>query len=353
MLTSDGGGPPMCGLSGRATLVEVDGQLTLRRGSRPMHTVFDLLGQMENDLTYSLGWAFARCPTYLAALTSNVTRNDPGTALSIDLQEAVSGAGFTDIEIRYERAHVIIEAKRGWALPTMEQLAKYRPRVGNEIHGALVALSEASREYARRRLPTEVDGLPVGYLPWSEVIDLALDSATRTKIHEERQLLRELARYLRGAVREQNFWTTWTYCVAVSNETPEGFPFSFRKVVTAQGRYFHPYGVAGWPKAAPNFLAFRWSNAVQAIHHVDGYQVAPTLQDAFPGIPENEVTVRPHALYTLGPKIGPSAPLPSGTSYRASRLWVALDLLLTAATLKEALAQTKQRQAVTGTEPGV
>lgn len=317
--------------------------LTLRLGSRPVHTVFDLLGQMENDLTYSLGWALAQCPTYLAAMSKKLATGPTGSVVSIDLQEAVAGGGFTDIEIKYERAHIIVEAKRGWTLPTIAQLTKYRPRISDALRGTLVALSEASRDWAQPpRLPTEIEGVPVKYLPWAEVIEIALRTANTTRSNTERRLLRELARYLGGAVRDQDAWTTWTYCVSVSNKTPDGWPLSFREVVQA-GRYFHPYGT-GFQKTAPNFLAFRWANAVQSIHHVESYRVVSCLQDDFPGIPRNDDTVRPHMMYTLGPKIGPASPLPCGTTYRAARLWVALDLLLSASTLKDALAETKERQ---------
>jgi hypothetical protein len=121
--------------------------------------------------------------------------------------------------------------------------------------------------------------------------------------------------------------------------------------VVDKRRYFHPYGIAGWPKTPPNYIAFRWSGAVQRIHHIDAYTVVGQLQDDFPDIPRDADTVRPHLLYQLGPILGPSAPLPNGASYRAARLWVALDLLLTAATLKDALAATKSRQQA-GNEPG-
>lgn len=104
---------------------------------------------MENDLTYSLGWALAQCPTYLTAMSAKLAGENPGQVLSIGLQEAVSGGGFTDIEIRCERAHVIIEAKRGWTRPTTAQLEKYRPRISDALHGALVVFLEASSEYAQ------------------------------------------------------------------------------------------------------------------------------------------------------------------------------------------------------------
>jgi hypothetical protein len=37
----------------------------LRLRGQVVNTVFDLLGANENDMTFSLGWALARCPEFL------------------------------------------------------------------------------------------------------------------------------------------------------------------------------------------------------------------------------------------------------------------------------------------------
>src|SRR5438067_2534358 len=117
-------------------------KVELRLGSRIVSTVHDLLGVMENDLTYSLGWALASSP---------------------------------------------------------------------------------------------------------HLIEQASQAATATRNLSERRLLREFARYLKGAVRMQDLFSNWTYCVSVSAKTPAGWPMSFRDVVD-EGSYFHPYGISGWPK---------------------------------------------------------------------------------------------------------
>jgi hypothetical protein len=86
-------------------------------GRKPVHTVFDLLGRKENDLTYSLGWAFANVPVFLDSVLRDVFETDPGDVEEIILQKVDSG-GITDVEVISTRAHLIIEAKRGWVLPT-------------------------------------------------------------------------------------------------------------------------------------------------------------------------------------------------------------------------------------------
>jgi hypothetical protein len=99
---------------------------------QPVRTVFDLLGDKENDLTYSLGWGLANSPRLVGAILDDVAAElgvtDVGQDPDIRLQEHVPGSGFTDVEIRTSAMHVIIEAKRGWALPPDEQLANTRRR---------------------------------------------------------------------------------------------------------------------------------------------------------------------------------------------------------------------------------
>ena len=46
-------------------------------GRKPVHTVFDLLGRKENDLTYSLGWAFANVSVFLEAVYARRIRDRP------------------------------------------------------------------------------------------------------------------------------------------------------------------------------------------------------------------------------------------------------------------------------------
>ena len=73
---------------------------------------------------------------------------------------------------------------------------------------------------------------------------------------------------------------------------------------------------------------------------VTSAEIIPSLQTRWPDIPEDKDTIRTHALYRLGPPL-PGTPIPTGGSYRASRVWVILDLLLTSGTLREAITQTK------------
>ncbi|GAA2617510.1 hypothetical protein [Paractinoplanes durhamensis] len=315
----------------------------LTRHGTPVASVFDLLGATENDLTAALGFTLARAPALLEAV---VRRVFPGaTAADLDaasLAVEVRGeVGRTDLEITLPGALLIVEAKRDWLLPTHAQLRAYAPRVRKRGDGALITLSQASRELAQLQTPSQVDGVPVIHVSWRDVLtDLRAIRVERRG--QERLWLDQLNTYLRRVVHLRPVADSWTYCVVLNDERPgNGGDHTFREFVTDEHAYFHPYGVGGWPTEPPNFMAFRWHGAVHRIHRVLRADVLPSLLDRWPDIPATADTVRPHAVYDLGPQLPPTEPIPSGASYRASRLWVLLDQLQTAPTLAAALAGSK------------
>lgn len=183
------------------------------------------------------------------------------------------------------------------------------------------------------------------HLPWRDVLTDITESRVKCR-GRERIWLDELHTYLMEVIRMRTVADSLVYSVVLSEDRPggEGTP-TFREFVTDQHCYFHPYGVGGWPTDPPNFMAFRWGGAVQRIHRIMHADVVPTIRDRFPYLPENDASDRPHAVYDLGPRIPPLEPIPNGAGvYPSSRLWVLLDQLQTAATLKDAIAQTHALQ---------
>ena len=312
--------------------------LRLERSGRNIQTVFDLLGRDENAITAALGWTLVRSPSLVVALAKHFRVTAAGSPLAVHLQQSGADGGYTDVEIEWLDARLIIEAKRGWALPTEEQLSKYRPRLDQIEHAVIATLSEASRAFARMHLPKAIKDVPVVHCSWASLAKTIEECASRVR-GEERRLLREFNTYLRGAI-VSNRKANEVYCVSIGSKA-KGWPISFKDIVE-DGHYFHPYGVNGWTNSPPEYLAFRWDGFVQRIHHVDGYKVVDGLHDDFPELPRNPETTRLHALYDLGPSI-PLEPLKNGHPYRSTRLWVAIDLLLTSKTLKDALDKTKCR----------
>src|SRR5450759_1790215 len=172
----------------------------------PVGTVFELLGNQENDITKSIGWALAQSPAFLLGLLQDLfPRARPGSPEAVRLQEPYVGSGYTDIEVQTDALHLIVEAKRGWASPERSQLEKYLVRFKDDGHEhAFVVMAEASEAFAREsgRLPTDVNSVPVFYRSWKQVARIA--SQCRSKgTHAEKHLLDELCLYIKGLMSMQ------------------------------------------------------------------------------------------------------------------------------------------------------
>jgi len=312
-----------------------------------VHSVLSLLGQEENDLTAALGFTLARCRPLSTAVLRRVwpaAADDEDVSFALEVRAEV---GRTDLEVRLPAvsALLIFEAKRDWLLPTSKQLTQYVSRIRRYGAGVLVSLSQASQALAATQLPKEIRGVPVVHLPWRDI--LADMAAARPKCKgRERIWLDELLIYLMEVIRMRTVADSLTYSVVLSEDRPggEGTP-TYREFVTDGDCYFHPYGVGGWPTEPPNFMAFRWAGHVQRIHRVMQADVVPSIRDRFPYLPVGPASDRAYAVYDLGPRIPPFEPIPNGQGvYPSSRLWVLLDQLQTAPTLKDAIAGTRALQ---------
>ena len=319
---------------------------------RELSTVFSLLGNKENDITYSVGWGLAQCAPFLTALMRSVFRGgDPGTQPTVRLQQHGEDGGYTDIEIDAERFHLIIEAKRGWNLPEAKQLERYRSRL-NRRNGknALVVLSECTSAYAKERLPTMIRNVPVFHRSWKEVRAMAHASAGRGS-HAEKRLLKQLSRYLETLMSMQNQISNEVYVVVLSPQLPAWSHISWLDFAIKRRVYFHPIA-AGWPKEPPNYMGFRYGGFLRSIHHVDRYEIVDDVSRRVRNISgpkwrkERWSGGRPfinYFIYHLGPAIRPQREVRNGPIYATGRVKAALDLLLTCDTIAEAVRKTKER----------
>jgi hypothetical protein len=320
---------------------------------RPVGTVFDLLGNKENDITYSLGWALAESDRLSSALLEDVV--SPGravlTADSVRLQEGISGAGFTDIEILAGDGdiHIVIEAKRGYDLPYQTQLEKYATRT-QPPPTALVVCAEASADFVTDKLPSVIAGVPVLYRSWRDIEALVSFTANNARRHAEKRLLRDLSRYLRGLMTMQDVSSNLVYVVSLGRKI-EGAEMSYRDVVVEHDTYFCPVGggSGGWPKEPPNYLGFRFDGRLQQVRHVEAYRITDDNYAGFEPLKGKvDWSDERHWVFSLGPVMRPMHEVRTGNLYRAQRVWVALDLLLTCETIAEARDKTKLRFAEAG-----
>lgn len=328
--------------------------LTLHK--RRVETVFDLLGDKEDDITYSVGWGLAQSEALARALLREAygLGGDDGELTAVRLQASDGATGRTDVEVETEFRHLVVEAKRGWTVPWPSQLQKYADRLNAQDSrlGRIAVVAECAPHFPPvKELPAAIDGIPVTYVPWSRVAELVAETADSASRQAEKRLLRELHRYLRGLMTMQNTTSNLAYVLALNDDKLDWSQLTFKDIVYERGHYFHPVGggPGGWPKTPPNYLAFRFRGRLQRIHHVENYEVITRPHDYIPEVAEwVDWSDRPHFLYTLGPVIEPANEVRTGKLFRSQRVWCALDLLQSAPTIAEARDLTRERHELAG-----
>lgn len=101
-------------------------------------SVFELLGQKENDLTAAFGYSLARCRRLYIKLIRRLSQQlkfdlggDPESALEIS-----DDTERTALEVGLPSGLLVCEAKRDWLLPETAQLRRYASRVHRYAGGA-------------------------------------------------------------------------------------------------------------------------------------------------------------------------------------------------------------------------
>jgi hypothetical protein len=270
-----------------------------------------------------------------------------GVDLAVSTQTFGEESGITDIEISGNSdLHLVVEAKRGWALPSESQLHLYAKRLKKTARpfksNVLVTASECSRTYAKLVLPKKVKGIPVRHISWSEILDICRRSRAKSSLHQEKSWLDQFGDYLRGIASMQDVQSNWVYVVSLStSEIRKGSGYTWIDVIQKDRSYFHPVGNT-WPTTPPNYIAFRYHGRLQSIHHIESYKVCNRPRD------ENKnwtATKKPHFIYSLGRPIRPPLDLSLGKLWSNARVWCLIDTLLTGKykTVKEAQEASKKR----------
>ena len=311
-------------------------------------SVFQLIGNLENDITKSIAWALAQCPEFLKSVIKEVISIDinPQT-VRIKYQEFEKDKGITDLEITDDNSfYITIEAKRGWILPGADQLTLYSKRrnilESPALHKVIISMSECSVEYANAFLPFKVvNDIPVTHLSWKNIYELANLAKASSNI-AQKNLLKELMKYLGGIMTMQAKESNWVYVVSLASTKPENCDLTWIEIVNQKMKYFHPFGVNRWPKEPPNYIAFRYDGRLQTIHHIEGYTVTKNLHSEIIEMPDVQEE-HEYFVYSLGEAIIPSKTVKTGKVYASGRKWAMLDTLLTANTIHEASEISKQR----------
>lgn len=313
-----------------------------------VNSIFQLIGNLENDITKSIAWSLTRCPAFLKLVINEVMPIDINPQnVRIKYQEFEKNKGITDLEITDDSLfYIIIEAKRGWILPGEEQLTLYsrRRNIAESLvpNKAIVSMSECSEDYANTYLPFKaVNGIPVVHLSWRKLYELANSAKAISRI-SQKNLLKELMKYLGEIMTMQAKESNWVYVVSLSTSKPENCDLTWIEIVEQKKKYFHPFGINGWPKEPPNYIAFRYNGKLQSIHHIESYTVTKSLHSAIIEMPDVE-KVDEYFVYNLGEPIIPLKTVKTGNIYASGRKWAMLDTLLTADTIYEACEISRKR----------
>ncbi len=311
-------------------------------------TRFDLLGSDENSLTFSLGYAIAKSPRFLKTLIKRVYRNVKFSNAVIKLQESSKHAGFTDIEILLDNEHlIIIEAKKGWTLPTTDQLKRYLPRFRGIRHRnrRFVILSDCKDEFVHFTYPESLYNVPITPLRWADLIGI-IDETHGAVANKEKLILGELRDYIKEVAIMENHESNYAYVVSLADSTPSWSKISWMDVVYKRKHYFYPQG-KNWPEIPPNYIAFRFGGKLQTIHHVDKYEIVTDMHSFIPEIKKGELCN--YYLLYLGEKIEPRKELPNRLStekdiWSNGRYWCMIDTLFTSKSIRQAIEITHKRE---------
>lgn len=321
--------------------------MKLLRCGQPVATLFDLLGNKENDMTAGLAYTLAASPCFLERMVNRIAEVTPATITEaiIKIQTGRCHEGITDIEIIVgNEVFIVIEAKRGTILPSGKQLKKYIPIV--QKHKAkvrlLVTVSNSTQEVAAVHYGAATNlGIPIIHVAWREIEQMAR-RAMPDETNANKQLLKQFTAYLGELLGMENKYSNLVYVVSLSAASRDGWPLSFIEVVEKCNRYFYPVG-NGWPDP-PNYLGFRYSGKLQSIRWVESFVVSMNPHEEFPEVSETKWD--PHYVLRLGPPIIPMHEVRNGPSIvRAARCWCMIDALLTSQTISDALSETKKREA--------
>lgn len=264
---------------------------TLVRAGHRVATVFDLLGDDENDMSAAVGYALAQCPALLRRVLVMLAPSWDGAAVDavVAMQTARRGEGITDLEVLVGDAlFAIIEAKRGPVLPTVAQLALYAPIVARSVAATrvLATLTNVTPAVAAASAyPTEVGGIPVRHLTWRAIRDAAVAARAEESTLAAKRLLDDFTVYLGAILGMETSRSNLVYVVSLGGDTPSGWSLGWRDIVRTRHRYFHPVQGGGWPDP-PNYLGLRYDGRLQSIHHVDASEVFTNPRAHFPEAPD-------------------------------------------------------------------
>jgi hypothetical protein len=316
-------------------------------GTQPT-SVFRLSGADENSASVALGWTLEQSVHYRGLVVKAVFGNILNVNnVVIALQRHASDGGYTDIELQAGHVfHAILEAKRWWDVPTVNQLQRYLPRLaaGGAERQRLISVSAADQSFAKRRLPAELGGVCITHLSWGDLQRLAKEAQKLATGVQEKLWLGQLIEHLQEFVSMERQTDNKVFVVALGQEAMVADQtHTWIDVVEKDRCYFHPVG-NNWPVQPPNYIGFRYLGRLQSVHHIDSFEIVENLATYNPLW---LTTTSDHFVYRLGPPMRPAREMRTGKIFRNGRVWCAIDTLLSGTfdTISDARDETHRRLA--------
>ena len=325
----------------------------LFNGNSEVKSIFNLIGEKENDISKSIIWILSECPQVLHLfLAENCGIANYGNDITILYQafEKVKNENaYTDIEITdNETFHIIVEAKRGWVLPGARQLIKYSEKFS--FFSTSIPTKRiffffcCSSSYSDKYLPFKEtpNGIKVQHISWNQLRSTC-EKAIPKSTNYQKRLIKEFLIYLGGIMGTPNTNSNSVYVVALNRNSVCKQGYNFIDVVDVANRYYCPVKWFRDVNNIPNYLGFRFDGKLKFIRHVDSYAITRNLKDEVPFMDDVEEDID-YYVFRLGTKIEPTKTVKTGGVYPNGHNWADIDLLLTCDSVKEACDLSKKRR---------
>lgn len=324
----------------------------LYQNDRSINTPFGLLGADENALSFALGYTFQQCPRLLQWFLGKIGLPSVRVAslanAKITLQQhrnIDANQGVTDIEIWLPgHFHVIIEAKVGLAVPTVEQCCKYLPRLNatQEPFQKLVAMVQSSDlSFAERYGLKKNDELSksICVFHWSTFIPKCVDLIVKGNESDAAlQTLRWLQQFMDQEYGMKAFTTeVWILPVAIEPLWKNGM--SFLDIHKKYSLYFDGRSHS----VRPLYIGLRSQGMLDCLYKVLSIEHETPVSKYVPGL-KTEWRDTPFTIWHLDKPVPLPAPIPTGGGMWQRRTACDFDLLLRCKSVLEIESAMRERR---------
>jgi hypothetical protein len=324
---------------------------TLHANHREITTPFGLIGSNENALSFALGYTFQQGPRLLQWFLAEIGL--PGIRLSslakarIILQRhrsEIAGQGITDLEIHLPGSfHVVIEAKIGMSVPTLDQCRKYVPRL-------------ASSDEPKQRLVALVQSADVGFEARYGAIDAELRGRLRC-FHWAKFIAKCIRVITNGqesagalqAVRwfyhflDQEFhmktFTTEVWIVPIGTKPLWQDGMSFLEIHEKHRIYFDDR----MHSVRPLYIGFRAAGMLKSLYRVTKIEHEMPVSKHAAGL-KTEWKDTPQTIWHLDEPFALPSPIPTGNGMFRRRTLCDFDLLLSCKSVLEIETAMRKRR---------